>query len=85
MRHAPGWSHRAVAAEFVAYAKANPGKLNYASAGNGTPVHLAAELFKTVAGIDLTHVPYKGGGPAGAAVLSGEEALLNRTIGIQKC
>jgi tripartite-type tricarboxylate transporter receptor subunit TctC len=62
--------------DFVAYAKANPGKLNYASAGNGTPVHLAAELFKTVAGIDLTHVPYKGGGPAGAAVLSGEAQVI---------
>ena len=62
--------------DFVAYAKANPGKLNYASAGNGTPVHLAAELFKTVARIDLTHVPYKGGGPAGAAVLSGESQVI---------
>jgi tripartite-type tricarboxylate transporter receptor subunit TctC len=62
--------------DFVAYAKANPGKLNYASAGNGTPVHLAAELFKSVAGIDITHVPYKGGGPAGAAVLSGESQVI---------
>jgi tripartite-type tricarboxylate transporter receptor subunit TctC len=62
--------------DFVAYAKENPGRLNYASAGSGTPVHLAAELFKTVAGIDLTHVPYKGGGPAGAAVLSGESQVI---------
>ena len=62
--------------DFVAYAKANPGKLNYASAGNGTPVHLAAELFKSVAGIDMRHVPYKGGGPAGAAVLSGESQVI---------
>jgi tripartite-type tricarboxylate transporter receptor subunit TctC len=62
--------------EFVAYAKANPGRINYASAGNGTPVHLAAELFKSVAGVDLTHIPYKGGGPAAAAVLSGESHLI---------
>jgi tripartite-type tricarboxylate transporter receptor subunit TctC len=62
--------------EFVAYAKANPGKINYASAGNGTPVHLSAELFKSVAGVNLTHVPYKGGGPAAAAVLSGESQLI---------
>jgi tripartite-type tricarboxylate transporter receptor subunit TctC len=62
--------------DLVAYAKAHPGKLNYASAGNGTPVHLAAELFKAVAGIDITHVPYKGGGPAGAAVLSGESQVI---------
>jgi tripartite-type tricarboxylate transporter receptor subunit TctC len=62
--------------DFVSFTKANPGKLNYASAGNGTPVHLAAELFKAVAGIDLTHVPYKGGGPAGAAVLSGESQVI---------
>ncbi|MGZ8228338.1 MAG: tripartite tricarboxylate transporter substrate binding protein [Burkholderiales bacterium] len=62
--------------DLVAYAKANPGKLNYASAGNGTPVHLAAELFKSVAAINLTHIPYKGGGPAGAAVLSGESQVI---------
>ena len=62
--------------DFVVYAKANPGKLNYASAGNGTPVHLAAELFKSVAGVDIRHVPYKGGGPAGAAVLSGESQVI---------
>jgi tripartite-type tricarboxylate transporter receptor subunit TctC len=46
--------------ELVAYAKANPGKLNYASPGNGTPHHLAMELFKTKARIDVVHVPYKG-------------------------
>jgi tripartite-type tricarboxylate transporter receptor subunit TctC len=62
--------------DLVAYAKANPGKLNYASAGNGTPVHLAAELFKSVAAINLTHIAYKGGGPAGAAVLSGESQVI---------
>ena len=62
--------------ELVAYAKANPGRINYASAGNGTPVHLAAELFKSVAQINLVHIPYKGGGPAAAAVLSGEAQLI---------
>src|SRR5205823_14588460 len=46
-------------AELIAYAKANPGKLNYASSGIGTPPHLAGELFKTVAGIDIVHVPFR--------------------------
>ncbi len=50
--------------EFIALAKAKPGQLNYGSAGSGTPPHLAGELFKTVAGVDLVHVPYKGGAPA---------------------
>ena len=62
--------------EFVAYAKSNPGRINYASAGNGTPVHLAAELFKSVAGVNLVHIPYKGGGPAAAAVLRGEAQII---------
>jgi tripartite-type tricarboxylate transporter receptor subunit TctC len=46
--------------ELIALAKAQPGKLNYASAGNGAANHLAMELFKSMAGIDITHVPYKG-------------------------
>lgn len=50
--------------ELVAYAKANPGKLSYASFGNGTTAHFAGEMFKTMAGIDMVHVPYKGQGPA---------------------
>ena len=50
--------------EFVAMAKANPGKLNYASSGNGTPQHLTMELFKLTAGVDITHVPYKGAAEA---------------------
>jgi tripartite-type tricarboxylate transporter receptor subunit TctC len=50
--------------EFIALAKKTPGKLSYASAGSGTPPHLAAELFKSIAGVDLLHVPYKGGAPA---------------------
>ncbi|MGH8662664.1 MAG: Bug family tripartite tricarboxylate transporter substrate binding protein [Burkholderiales bacterium] len=62
--------------EFVAYAKANPGRSNAATAGYGTPVHLAAELFKQAAGIDMVSVPYKGGGPAAAAVLAGESQVI---------
>ena len=62
--------------EFVALAKQKPGTLNVASAGIGTPVHLAAELFKKRAGVDLVHVPYKGGGPAAAAVLAGESQVI---------
>ena len=58
--------------DFVAHVKANPGKINYASAGNGSPLHLAAELFKARAGVNMVHVPYKGGGPATAAILAGE-------------
>ena len=46
--------------EFIAYAKANPGKINWASPGVGTSPHLAGELFKRVAGIEMTHVPYRG-------------------------
>lgn len=58
--------------EFVALAKAKPGALNYGSTGVGSPLHLAAELFKARAGIEMAHVPYKGGAPAVAAVLGGE-------------
>jgi tripartite-type tricarboxylate transporter receptor subunit TctC len=46
--------------EFIAYAKANPGKINMASSGNGTPPHLAGELFKMMTGVTLVHVPYRG-------------------------
>jgi tripartite-type tricarboxylate transporter receptor subunit TctC len=59
-------------AQFIALAKEKPGALNYGSAGNATPPHLAAELFKSLAGVNLTHVPYKGGGPALQAVAGGE-------------
>ena len=59
-------------AEFVALAKGQPGKLNYASAGNGTATHLAMEMLKDAAGIDLLHVPYKGNAPADLAILGGE-------------
>ena len=61
--------------ELVALAKAQPGRLNYATAGNGSGPHLAGELFKTKTRTDLVHVPYKGGAPAVTAVISGETAL----------
>ena len=57
--------------EFIAYAKANAGKINMASAGNGTPPHMTGELFKMMAGVDLTHVPYRGSGAAIADLLGG--------------
>lgn len=62
--------------EFVALAKSKPGSLNYASSGIGTPLHLAAELFKRQAGIDMVHIAYKGGGPASTALLGGEAQLM---------
>ena len=58
--------------ELIAFAKSKPGGLTFSSSGNASPSHLAGELLKTVAGINLTHVPYKGGAPAVAAVVSGE-------------
>src|SRR5262245_37749409 len=58
--------------ELIAYAKANPGKLNYGSAGNGTTHHLAGELFKLTTGAQLTHVPYKGAGPMMLDLLAGQ-------------
>jgi tripartite-type tricarboxylate transporter receptor subunit TctC len=58
--------------EFIAYARTQPGKLNYASSGSGAAAHLAAELFKSMTGIAMTHVPYKGAGPALIDVLAGQ-------------
>jgi len=66
--------------EFIALAKSQPGKLNYASSGSGTNLHLAGELFKMVVGINIVHVPYKGAGPAASAVLSGESQLFFGSI-----
>ena len=57
--------------EFITYAKANPGKINYGSAGLGTPQNIACELFKMMAGVNLVHVPYKGGAPAVADLIAG--------------
>jgi tripartite-type tricarboxylate transporter receptor subunit TctC len=58
--------------EFIAYAKSRPNALSYASAGVGTASHMAGELFKTLAGVTLVHVPYRGNGPAMTALLGGE-------------
>ena len=58
--------------DLIAYAKANPGKLNYGSAGNGTTHHLAGELFKTMAGVNLTHIPYGGAGPMMKDLIGGQ-------------
>ena len=63
-------------AELIAYAKANPGKLNFASSGSGTSIHLAGELFKVMAGVQMTHVPYKGSAPAIADLLGGQVQLM---------
>lgn len=62
--------------EFVAYAKANPGKINFASGGSGSGPHMAGELLKSVAGIEMTHIPYKGSGPALQDLLSGQVEVL---------
>jgi tripartite-type tricarboxylate transporter receptor subunit TctC len=62
--------------ELIALAKSKPGKLNYASAGVGSPLHLSAELFKKRAGINMVHIPYKGGSPAAAAVVAGEAQVI---------
>ncbi|HTQ74562.1 MAG TPA: tripartite tricarboxylate transporter substrate binding protein [Burkholderiales bacterium] len=62
--------------EFVAYAKARPGKLNYASAGNGSTHHFCGELFKSMTGVDMQHIPYKGSGPGIAGLLGGEVSMM---------
>ena len=62
--------------ELIAYAKANPGKLNFASSGNGTSIHLSGEMFKTMAGVQMTHVPYKGSAPALQDLVGGQVQLM---------
>jgi tripartite-type tricarboxylate transporter receptor subunit TctC len=62
--------------EFVAYAKANSGKINFASGGNGTPPHVVGELFKMMAGVNLIHVPYRGGAPAVTDLLGGQVQVM---------
>jgi tripartite-type tricarboxylate transporter receptor subunit TctC len=62
--------------EFIAYAKANPGKINMASGGNGSPQHVAGELFKMMAGIDMLHVPYRGAAPALADLIGGQVQVM---------
>jgi tripartite-type tricarboxylate transporter receptor subunit TctC len=66
--------------EFAAYARANPGKLNYASNGNGSSSHMAAVLYETNAGVKMTHVPYKGVGPALTDLMSGRIELMFNSI-----
>jgi tripartite-type tricarboxylate transporter receptor subunit TctC len=66
--------------DFIAHVKANPGKLNYASYGAGSGPHLATELFKSMTGTQIQHVPYKGGGPASVAVTSGEVEMLFASV-----
>jgi tripartite-type tricarboxylate transporter receptor subunit TctC len=65
--------------EFIAYAKANPGKINMASAGNGSSSHMAGELFKMMAGVDMVHVPYRGQGPAMTDLLGGQLQVIFAT------
>jgi tripartite-type tricarboxylate transporter receptor subunit TctC len=62
--------------EFIAHAKANPGKLSYASSGNGTSVHMSAELFKAMAGLDMVHVPYRGSAAAYPDLMTGKVHVL---------
>jgi tripartite-type tricarboxylate transporter receptor subunit TctC len=63
-------------AEFIAYAKANPGKINMASSGSGTSVHVSGELFKMMAGVDMLHVPYRGAAPALTDLMGGQVQIL---------
>jgi tripartite-type tricarboxylate transporter receptor subunit TctC len=62
--------------EFIAYARANPGKLNFASPGNGTSFHVAGEMFKMMAGVNMIHVPYRGGGAAVADLIGGQVQVM---------
>lgn len=65
--------------ELIAYAKANPGKLNYASSGNGSIQYIAAELFKQITGIRMARIPYKGAGPAVQDLMAGQVDLFITT------
>jgi tripartite-type tricarboxylate transporter receptor subunit TctC len=65
--------------EFIAYPKANPGKINFGSAGTGTSIHVASELFKMKAGVDMVHVPYRGGATAVADLLAHGRDARQRT------
>jgi len=62
--------------EFIAWVKANPGKVNFASSGNGTSIHMSGELFKIATGADMTHIPYRGSGPAVADLTSGQVQVM---------
>src|SRR5665811_2408523 len=69
-------------AEFVAYAKQNPGKLNFGSSGTGSFTHLAGEMFKQMAGIEMTHIAYKGAAPALSDVMSGNIQLMFESVSL---
>jgi tripartite-type tricarboxylate transporter receptor subunit TctC len=75
----PGKPFKSVA-DILAYARANPGKLSYGSFGNGTSAHLAGELFKSLAKVDMVHVPYKGSAPALTDLLGGQIDLMFTTV-----
>jgi tripartite-type tricarboxylate transporter receptor subunit TctC len=75
MEVTPSFPARTVS-EFIAYVRANPGKVSYASAGNGTSAHLAAELFRAMTGVDFVHVPYRGSGPALTDLLNGQVQVM---------
>jgi tripartite-type tricarboxylate transporter receptor subunit TctC len=62
--------------EFIAYAKANPGKINMASAGNGSGAHVSGELFKMLTGVEMLHVPYRGAAPALTDLLGGQVQVM---------
>jgi tripartite-type tricarboxylate transporter receptor subunit TctC len=62
--------------DFIAYAKANPGKINFASSGNGSTIHMSGELFKMMTGVSMVHVPYRGAGPALTDLLSGQMQVM---------
>src|SRR4029079_11871449 len=66
--------------EFIAYAKANPGKINMASSGNGTSPHVAGELFKLMTGVNMVHVPYRGGVPALTDLIAGQVQIYFTTV-----
>jgi tripartite-type tricarboxylate transporter receptor subunit TctC len=66
--------------EFIAYAKANPGRINMASAGSGSAPRLAGELFKLMTGIDMVHVPYRGGAPALSDLLAGQVQVMSSNL-----
>src|SRR5690606_419699 len=66
--------------EFIAYAKANPGKVNFGSAGNGGISHLVPEMFKSATGLDLVHIPYKGSAPAFTDLVGGQVQFMAESI-----
>jgi tripartite-type tricarboxylate transporter receptor subunit TctC len=70
------WSIRRTVPEFIGYAKANPGKINMASGGIGTSLHLSGELFKMMAGVNMRHVPYRGAAPALTDLIGGQVQVL---------